>query len=137
MIKFKCLVRIYVCMSTNGHYAVEILPEKVFNFDSIEQCLIFETNDDKYKKHSKLVKLHKQFGHAAPNNLKSLFQNAGLLSAEILKLINEVCDNCIVWKTYKKPLPRAAVGVPRATTFNYTVGVPQATTFNYNCNGSS
>ena len=39
---------INVCMSTNGHYAVEILPEKVFNFDSTESCLIFETGDDKY-----------------------------------------------------------------------------------------
>ena len=64
-------------MSTNGHYAVEILPEKVCNFDSIEHCLIFENDDDKYKKRSKLVKLHKQFGHTAPNNLKSLLQNAG------------------------------------------------------------
>ena len=35
-----------MCMSTNGHYAVEILPEKVCNFDSIEHCLIFETDDD-------------------------------------------------------------------------------------------
>ena len=37
-------------MSTNGHYAVEILPEKVYNFDSIEHCLIYETDNDKYKK---------------------------------------------------------------------------------------
>ena len=49
---------INVCMTTNGHYAVEILSEKVCNFDSIEHCLIFETDDDKYKKCSKPVKLH-------------------------------------------------------------------------------
>ena len=52
---------INVCISTNGHYAVEILPEKVCNFDSIEHYLIFRTDDDKYKKRSRLVKLHKQF----------------------------------------------------------------------------
>ena len=61
---------INVCMSTKEHYAVEILPEKVFNFDSIKYCLIFETDDDKYKKRSKIVKLHKQFSHVSPNNLK-------------------------------------------------------------------
>ena len=62
---------INVCMSTNGHYAVEILQEKVCNFDSIERCLIFEIDDDKYKKRSRLAKLHKQFGHAS-NNLRNL-----------------------------------------------------------------
>ena len=72
-----------MCMPTNGHYAVEILLEKVCNFDSIEHCLIFETDDNKYKKRSKLVKLHKQFGHASPNDLRNLLKNAGLFSTEI------------------------------------------------------
>ena len=40
---------INVCMPTNGHYAVELLRGKVCNFDSIELCLIFETDVDKYK----------------------------------------------------------------------------------------
>ena len=73
--------------------AVEVLPEKICIFDSIEDCLIFETNDVKYKKRSKLVQLHEQFGHAFPNNLKNLLKNAWLLFTEISKLINEVCDS--------------------------------------------
>ena len=48
-------------MSTNEYYAVEILPEKVCNFDFIENCLIFEIDDNKYKKRSKLVKLYTLF----------------------------------------------------------------------------
>ena len=40
---------INMCMPTNGHYAVELLREKLCNFDSIEFCLIFETHDDKPK----------------------------------------------------------------------------------------
>ena len=31
-----------ICISTNGHYGVNILPEKVCNFDSVDHCLIFE-----------------------------------------------------------------------------------------------
>ena len=114
---------INVCMSTNGHHAVEILPEKVCNFDPIKHCLIFETDDDKYKKRSKLLKLHKQFGHASPNNLRNLLKNAGLFSTETSKLINEVCENGIICKTHKKPPPRPVVGLPRATTFNHTVAM--------------
>ena len=84
---------------------------------------MIETDDDKYKKRSKLVKLHKQFGHASPNNLKNLLQTAGLFSTEISKLIIEVCDNCVVCKTHKKPPPRPVVGLPRATTFNHTAAM--------------
>ena len=41
------------------HYTVDILPEKVYNFDFIEHFLIFDTEEER----SKLVKLHEQFGH--------------------------------------------------------------------------
>ena len=112
-----------VSMSTNGHYAVEILPEKVCNFDSVSHCLIFEPDDDISKKRSKLLKLHKQFGHASINNLKSLLKNAGLLTSEISKLVNEICENCAICKTHQKPLPRPVVGLPRATTFNQTIAM--------------
>ena len=73
---------------------------KGMNFDSIEHCVIFESNDDKYKKRSKLVELHKQFCHASPNYLKKLLKNTGFFSTEISKLIGEVCDNCVVCKTH-------------------------------------
>ena len=41
-------LNINVIMSTNGPYAVDILPEKEWNFDLIENCLIFETDDDQH-----------------------------------------------------------------------------------------
>ena len=72
-----------VCVSTNGHYAANILPEKVCNFDSVDHCLIFEIDDNKNTKRPKILKLHKQFGHPPSNNLKNLLQNAGLLTIEI------------------------------------------------------
>ena len=61
-----------VFVSTNGHYAANILPEKVCNFDSVDHCLIFEIDDNNNTKHSKILKLHKQFGHASSNNFKNL-----------------------------------------------------------------
>ena len=69
------------------------------------------------------IKKVQKFGHASPNNLENLFKNAGLLSTEISKLINVVCDNCVVCKTHKKPPLRPVVGLPRATTFNRTVAM--------------
>ena len=114
---------INVCMSTNGHYAVNILPDKVCNFNSINHCLIFENDDDINKKRSKLLKLHKQFGHASSNNLKSLLKNAGLLTTEISKLVDEINLKCVICKTHKKPSPRPVVSLPRATNFNQTVAM--------------
>ena len=37
-------------MSTNGHYDVDILPENVYKFVSNEHYLIFEIDDEKYKR---------------------------------------------------------------------------------------
>ena len=71
----------------------------------------------------KTSKIAYQFGHASPNNLRDLLKNPGLFSGEISKLINEVCDNCIICKTHKKPPPGPVVGLPRATTFNHTVAM--------------
>ena len=44
-------------MSTNGHYDVKILTDKVFIISSLE----WETGDHIIKKRSKLIKLYKQF----------------------------------------------------------------------------
>ena len=112
-----------VCVSTNGHYAVNILPEKVCNFDSVDHCLIFEIDDNNNTKRSKILKLHKQFGHASSNNLKNLLKNAGLLTIEISKLVDEISKNCVICNTHKKPSPRPVVSLPRATKFNQTVAI--------------
>ena len=79
--------------SSNGHYAVRILPEKVCNFNDIEHVLIFENGDSIKKKKAKLIKLHKEFGHASSINLKGLIKNAGYLKDEISNLIDEISLN--------------------------------------------
>ena len=79
-----------MCLSSNRHYAVEILPKKVCNFDNIKHVLIFEDDDNNKKNHSKLIKLYMQFGHASSNNLKNLLKNAGYTDKEVYKMVDEI-----------------------------------------------
>ena len=92
-------------------------------FNDIENVLIFENDDSIKKKKAKLIKLHKQFGHASANNLKSLIKNAGYLNDEISNLIDEISLNCDICKQYKKASPRPVVGLPRATDFDQSVAM--------------
>ena len=71
---------------------MEILPKKLCNFDNIEHVLIFEGDDNNKKRHSKLIKLHKQFRHASSNNLKSLLKNAGYIDKEV-KILDKISNN--------------------------------------------
>ena len=89
---------------------------------TVDHCLIFEIDADDNTKRSKILKLHKQFGHASSNNLKNLL-NAGLLTTEISKVVDEISKNCVICKTHKKPSPRPDVSLLRATKFNQTVAI--------------
>ena len=57
--------------SSKGHYAINIFPDETFNFNNIEQVLIFEEDETDIEK---IVKLHKQFGHASSRNLGNLLK---------------------------------------------------------------
>ena len=39
-----------ITASNNGHYAINILPDKTCNFGNIEQVLTFEEDERKYRK---------------------------------------------------------------------------------------
>ena len=57
--------------SSKGHYAINIFPDKTCNFNNIEQVLVFEEDETDIQK---IVKLHKQFGHASSRNLGNLLK---------------------------------------------------------------
>ena len=40
-----CVLKMEVTTSSNGHYAISILPTKTCNFENIEQVLIFEEDE--------------------------------------------------------------------------------------------
>ena len=109
-------------MSSNGHYAVKVIPEKTLHFYQIEKVLIFEECDDQAMK-NKIEKLHRQFGHATSENMRRLFANAEKLNEQISHMIDVVTSDCKTCKLYKKPVPRPVVGISRATDFNHTVAM--------------
>ena len=57
------------------------------------------------------------------NNLKNLLKNAGLLTVEISKLINEICENCAFCKTNAKHPSMPIAGLSRATAFKHTIAM--------------
>ena len=63
-----------VTTSNNGHYAMNILPDKTCNFDNIEQVLICEEHESDKSKIQKIIRLHKQFRHASSRNIDNLLK---------------------------------------------------------------
>ena len=77
-------------LSTNGHDAVNILPNNVSNFQETEQILILEKCTYEAKKIKTLTKIHWQFGHASPDNIKRLLKNSNLLDQKIITLVDKI-----------------------------------------------
>ena len=70
---------INVKLSSNGHYAIDILPTDVLNFHEIEQVLVFENYKSNLEKTKALMKIHWQFGHGSSDSMKHLLKQANLL----------------------------------------------------------
>ena len=64
------------------------------------------------KTKSKLIKLHKQFGHA--------YWKMQVIQIQVDNMVGEISNNCDVSKKYKVP-PKPVVGLSRATDFNQSV----------------
>ena len=105
-------------LSTNGHYAVEILSKSLMNSTECENMVMFDINTNQQSKIKCMDKIHKQSGHALAGNLKRLFKNAGKLNSEITSLIDATVEKCKKCNVYKKPNPRPIVGLSIATDFN-------------------
>ncbi len=120
--------QIPVEFTSTGHYCVDIRRRQTYNQDDLEKesqedVLLVKELMDEGQKRKHLEKLHKQFGHASGEKIRSLLENAGNRDADtdrILKTIVEECDICL---KFKKESPRPAVGFPLATDFNETVAV--------------
>ena len=109
--------------TNNIHYANNILPDETCNFDNIEQVLIFEDDESDKSKIQKIIKLHKQFGHASSRNLENLLKQAGIPLSNINDIINKVVSHCKMCQQYKKTVPRPMIGFPKANYFNDMVAM--------------
>ena len=69
-------------LSSYRHYAVYTLPNDVSNFHETEQILILEQCTSEAEKIKTLTKIHRQFGHASPNNIKRLLKKFKLIRSE-------------------------------------------------------
>ena len=98
-------------LSPNGHYAIDILPTDIYSFNDVNEVLIFQNCRSKFGKIKVLTKIHKQFGHASTENMRSLLNNAGLLNSETSKLIEKVYNSCKTCLIYEKPSHRPVVGL--------------------------
>ena len=106
--------------SSKGHYAINIFPDKTCNFNHIEQVLVFEEDETDIQK---IVKLHKQFGHASSRNLGNLLKRAGMPLSNVSDIINKVVSHCKAFQQYKKAFPRLTVVLPKANYYNDTVAM--------------
>ena len=74
-------------LSSNGHYAIDILPTNIYSFNDVNEVLIFENCRSEFEKIKVLTKIHKQFGLASIENMRRLLNNTSLLNLETSKLI--------------------------------------------------
>ena len=107
--------------SGNGHYAINILPDETCNFDNIEQVLVIEEDEVDKSEIQKIIKLHKQIGHASSRNLENLLKRSVIPSSNFSDIIHKVVSHHQMCQQYKKPVPRSMVGFPKANYFNETV----------------
>ena len=108
--------------NSSGHYCVNIL-DRHYENNQDEEVLIAQENMTTDQKKKKILKLHKQFGHASVERLTKLIKTAGNGNSEILGIIPEIVNNCSMCLKFKKPSPKPAVGLPLATEFNETVAM--------------
>ena len=110
-------------LSSNGHYATDILPTDIYSFNDVNEVLIFENYRSEFEKIKVLTKAHKQFRHASIENMRRLLNNASPLNSETSKLIEKVYNSCKICLIYKKPSHRPVVGLSKASNFNDTVAM--------------
>lgn len=129
--------------TSSGHYCVSLrnmkeLPlnvqsENTYGYDTgevlqtdspvdIEQDS--EANEENVAWDSqKLMKLHRQFGHAAYEKLGSLLKDAGVSSKATFDLLKTVVKDCKICQKFKRAPPKPAVCLPLANEFNEVVAM--------------
>ena len=110
--------------TSSGHYC---LPLSVFycgDSDSKYNITLSVNEIDKLsktEKMTKVLKLHRQFGHASEDKLLKLVKNSSIKDKEFLHLIGEVCNTCDICREYKAAPLKPIVSLPLAEKFNDVV----------------
>ena len=110
-------------LSSNGHYAVNISPNDVLNFNDTEQILILEQCTSEAEKIETLTKIHRQFGHSSPDNIKNFTKKFKFIRSEVRTLVEKIYKDCNMCKLYKRHMPKPVVSLSKATNFNHTIAM--------------
>ena len=112
--------------SPSGHTSIPLKNVSVHNdvcFCTQSNVVLHSLNFKDSDKKRVATKLHKQFGHPRPKQLKELIKTAGKEDKELFKEIDEIEKRCEVCKRYKQPELRPIVSMPLARKFNDTVSM--------------
>ena len=116
-----------VKISSSGHYCVPLMRNSDQYPRLVSQIMfsspIHPDVDSVTVNKKKILKLHKQFAHPAPERLKKLIRNSGVDDDNIMKLVDNISDSCDICKRFRKPPSRPVVGFPLASEFNQTVAM--------------
>ena len=105
--------------TSSGHYCIALQSCEI-PFEKVCFAVSEKSGDEKQKI---VLKLHKQFAYPSADSLKSLMQHADAFGKEIDQLIDQVTNNCVTCKCYKKTPPRPVVCLHMATQFNEVVAM--------------
>lgn len=108
--------------TSTGHYCIDLLSKSTGESISKEEVMLIVEAESKQQKQM-IIKLHRQFGHASAEKINKLLNDAGIKEPDILKLVEQVCDDCNLCAKFRKTPSRPAVSLPMATEFNETVAV--------------
>ena len=85
-------------ISNSGHYCISL--SRTTNCTTRDTEKIFFTSPvvtgDTTGNKTKVLKLHKQFAHPAPEKLKKLIRNSGSDDPDVYRLVDEISKNCDV-----------------------------------------
>ena len=117
--------QIDVNFTSSGHYCVNISNSNGHRQlgKDIEQVLLINSEMSKEEKRDILLKLHKQFGHKAPEKLISLLKSAGDIDAEVPSIVKDICSNCAICHKLKRPKAKPIVAFAHASDFNQIVAM--------------
>ena len=116
--------------TSGGHYCNSLLPEfRDSHYDCNQHLqksdvvLLLDSQGNEKDCKKELIKLHKQFGHASYEHLKSLLKNAGVSDQNTSEMLEHICKECNTCLLFKKPPPCPAAGLPFTSDFNETVAM--------------
>ena len=111
--------------TVQGHLALpladaEHLDEEVF---VISECDVDE-------KKRKIKKIHQVLAHPLPEILKKFFRHSSENDKDVLKLVDEVSNECEICRRFKKTPSRPKVALPVSSDFNQCIALDLAERIN-------